>query len=852
ASFLYPQTESGSLENFMDRFVRSLEGQRLSEYVNHYTFGLREKESASIISMFEDFDMETVSADIMSLKQTGDNNAVVHIRAAFQNFFSVIMEVWKLELFLSEKGWAVITKQSIGNPQKMYSISIPSSRAERVRGVIIQHADIRIYFEDALVFYDNIPEIDTALLVLGKGEVDFEPSLQRERHQLDLIYGNPFLREELEYAYIRGNDSFFAKNINIIPYDDTGPPSVSEKDWKRVSTLFSRHYPRSFTVESPWVDSLMTVLPQGDEAVFEFETKKKGVFTYINSPFSDEEISLYEWKESRLICLYSPPIEEGKKRLFISHVQKYDVKDIRLKLIYRPEDYLFSGNAEIRLESSVGRLGVVKFKFNPDLQVLRILDEDENDLYYTWDRLRKTIYVYFLSEVPRGSTARLQVYYRGNIPPPPVTANVIGTGGIQNIDNFPVEFRTYLYSRRAYWYPSPPDDDYFTAGLTISLPKGFDVISSGLRSSDVSGRRDGGNTESEFVTTRFESQKPLKYLSFIVGRFREVFRKDQPRSMVYFQSSRARPDQWNVLEEAGKIISFYESKFGEYPYQKFTLLKRVWASGGGHSPPGYIVINELPQGSRFRFRLQSRSPVDFSQWPEYFLAHELAHQWWGQGVSWKTYRDIWLSEGLSQFSASLYLLEKYGPGAFSRITKKFSSWTEKKSKWGGITMGSRISHFDFDAYQAIVYNKAALVLHMLKDYIGEELFFAGIQKFFSRNEFSVAGTADFRGIFHNVSGVDLDDFFHCWFENHELPKVEVRKFIQEAEEGYRLRLDVNQTGDSCFIFPLWVEWEERRQKIRKKILVNKTREQYIFQLKEKPRRIKINPDRAVPGDFRIR
>lgn len=849
--FLFPQSESNSPEQFIGRLVQSLENQNLTKYYHYFAQNLREREAASITSQFENFNMDEVTAAATSVTRLSEHKAVVHVRATFRNSFSVIMEIWKMDLLFSDEEWAVVDKQTIGNPQTMYSISIPSSHVKRVKGVVIQHADIRIAFEDALVFYDNIPDLETALLIMGKGIVDFEPSLDREQHQLDLVYGDPYLKEELEYAFLRCSYSFFSQNINIIPYPDDSEAVVSAEEREKAASLFSRHYTRAFTVEIPWLDSILSVLPQGEEAVFDFKTRKKGVFSYIFSPFSEEEINLYEWKEARIVCLYSPPLEGSNRRMFISYGQKFDVEDIQLKLTYRPDDYFFSGSAEIRLESLVGSMGSVKFKFNPDLQIVRILDENGHDLYYTRDRLRKTIYIYFLNELPRNKSTRIIIYYRGKILPSPVNTDVIELGAVQDINNFPREYRTYLYGRRSFWYPSPSADDYFTAGLTISIPKGYDVLSSGIRAGDVSGRSSENPKETDLVTIHFESRQPLKYLSFVAGRFREIGRQEEPHSITYLHSSRARTDHWNVMEEAGKILSFYEAKFGDYPFENFTILKRVWASGGGYSLPGYIIINELPRGGGIRLRLQSRSPVDFSQWQEYFLAHELAHQWWGHGLSWKSYRDQWLSEGLSQFSASLYLKEKYGPGAFSRITKKFSSWARRKSEWGSLTMGSRISHFDFEAYQAIVYNKAALVIHMLKDYIGDELFCSGIQKFFSRNKHTPARTSEFQEIFHSVSGLDLEDFFRNWFDSYKLPQVEIRKSVQKIESGYVLRLYLEQAGPA-FVFPLWVEWEENGQKIRKKVLVNKEREQYSFQRTEKPKKIKLNPDDAVPGKFQVR
>ncbi len=96
----------------------------------------------------------------------------------------------------------------------------------------------------------------------------------------------------------------------------------------------------------------------------------------------------------------------------------------------------------------------------------------------------------------------------------------------------------------------------------------------------------------------------------------------------------------------------------------------------------FVVLNELPWLAGRHSVVSRDSPVDLSRWKEYFLAHEIAHQWWGQGVTPGTYRDQWISEGMAQFAAALYLRRRYGEEVFASILKKFSHWTEKKSDKG--------------------------------------------------------------------------------------------------------------------------------------------------------------------------
>jgi aminopeptidase N len=242
------------------------------------------------------------------------------------------------------------------------------------------------------------------------------------------------------------------------------------------------------------------------------------------------------------------------------------------------------------------------------------------------------------------------------------------------------------------------------------------------------------------------------------------------------------------------------------------------------------------------------SPVDLSRYREYYIAHEIAHQWWGQAVTGERYRDQWLSEGLAQFAAVQYLKAKLGERTFAGLIRRFSQWTERKSKWGPITLGSRLSYLDFDAYQAIVYNKSAVALNMLLDLLGEEVFFKGLREFFEKYKYRSARTNNFIRSMEQVAGRDLKQFFKGWFDSHLLPEVHVARDIRKESDGFVLKFRVSQTRD-VFVFPLWVEWEENGKKVRQKFEVSAATQEFEFHAASRPAKIKINPDKFVPGNF---
>jgi len=848
-----------NLNEFIIQIQDSIMKRDLAAYLENFIFEIREIEESNFKNMFDLFEMERVALFKTSeLSQTGDA-AEIYLQAFFQNSFSVIIETWHLNLIRVDDLWKVKEKKIMGNISSLYRIRIPSDRMEKVRSFEVEHKDIKISFRDALLFYDNIPEMETALIVVGRGRLHFSPSDPVEKHQLKLSYKKEYLEDELSYVYLRFSNQFFRENIKIVKdADEKNVLLPDERD--EAQSIFERHYSRSFTVENSLNKELLSTLPQGDEVVFGFKGKKLGTFTYIYSPFSDEEINLFRWRDEKIINLYSPDSGEKGKRMFLSFVQMFEVKDYQIDLDFKPEQYFLSGRARIVVESKVESLDRLKFRLNPRLSILRITDNEKRSLFYSQDKLRETLYVYFVQPPPQNEPYAIEVYYRGKLEPPEQFADVIAAAQIykwggrfgQNIVFLPPEYETYLFSQSAYWYPAPSENDYFQARLKISVPPPFQCVSNGelIEETLWSGTEKVKELENaKSAVFIYQTTQPVKYLTFIVGRFTNAGEDAQSIPVQHLYSSGINFSRKEILKEAKNIVHFFEDRFGPYPYGKLSIVRRLWITAGGHSPASFIILNELFQSQDGSVLVPVRSPVDLSRWREYFIAHEIAHQWWGQAVTWKTYHDHWLSEGLAQFAAVQYLAEKHGKEVYSPIFGKFSYWTERKSKWGPISLGARLSLQDPFAYHALIYNKTALVLNMLKDMLGENVFYEGLKGFYLKHRYGAANTRDFIKAMENVSGKELDVFFKMWFGSYLLPEVRVSHSVQKSEDGYILKLKINQRKGT-FVFPLWIEWLENGTKAEKMVVIDEMNEEFEIKTQGRPRRIKSNPNRAVPGKFR--
>ena len=266
-----------------------------------------------------------------------------------------------------------------------------------------------------------------------------------------------------------------------------------------------------------------------------------------------------------------------------------------------------------------------------------------------------------------------------------------------------------------------------------------------------------------------------------------------------------------LMAQAAGMARLYTQLAGGSPYPSLTLALIEHELPGGHSPAYFSVVNQvLPSTSRARLSWAG-DPATFPDFPEYVLAHEVAHQWWGGAVGTKNYHEQWISEGFAQYFAALYAERTYGPVAYRTIVRQLARWARDRSDQGPIYLGSRLGHIQGDSrvFRAIVYNKGALVLHMLRQLLGDEVFFRGIARFYTEHCYRKAGTEDVQRVFEAVAGRSLAQFFGGWVYGQDLPRVTAHASTEAGADSPIVVVRLSQEGPLFDVpVPVLLEFED--------------------------------------------
>jgi aminopeptidase N len=253
-----------------------------------------------------------------------------------------------------------------------------------------------------------------------------------------------------------------------------------------------------------------------------------------------------------------------------------------------------------------------------------------------------------------------------------------------------------------------------------------------------------------------------------------VFRQDRDKGIAAFEAA------------TRQAIEFFSGRIGPYPYEKLADVEAAGFEGGMEH------ASEIFFGQRTLINRPNPSIV----------AHEAAHQWFGDSVTENDWNDVWLSEGFATYFALLTTEHDGGRDAFVAGLKRSGATvfrTEQRHPGVAVVQNKPWKGIP----SPIVYQKGAWTLHMLRGQVGDEKFWAGIREYYRRYRDANASTADFRKVMEETSGADLGWFFDQWLYRAGSPVVEGGWKYDSRAKQIEIDLSQAQPGDA-FRLPVQV------------------------------------------------
>ncbi|MEW5799042.1 MAG: M1 family aminopeptidase [Bacteroidota bacterium] len=673
---------------------------------------------------------------------------------------------------------------------QLKNLSVLKDSVFRVSNVTLTRDVGTFTFHDG--FFYTLSLVDNsvaALLFVGNGTFTFIPPTDIEQKHLNRFLEKKQLNEEFKYLFLLFTDSTFkelSRNCTFIP----SPVPAS------AITLLSeaQKYLQNDELTHYDFDILRAFLPRQDYNWFyaQIETEEDGSLFYEIDDMEVEEVTLSHKPGSyrgRISPYFRETINSFHKQS--EYLSPESLND-EYKSTFTPIHYKIDVRLNKNLEADI-RCDIIgknlryqtdwlDFTILRDLIIDSVLSRDGKRIPSHKEKQSPVLWLHDPQTFSTTDTLSFTFYYHGEI--------------ITQIDFW----RELKQSNGWYPYIRNIGIDRYTFDLTFQHPSNLNLVSSG--------KRIRNETTGDITTSLWKVERPTVHASFAVGTFEEYTVDSTDQLPIVFYTSKnyqhssllAGDIEKSLAHDLKNSLRFFTHIFGPPPINE---LKAVEIAGGhGQAFPDLLHLSWYT----FQNRLEKDKGVD-----QAFRAHEVAHMWWGLGISWKSYHDYWLSEAFAEYSGMWYMqtvlrdnetfferLNNYKKAILGARKYLLSSGQESGPVWLGSRTQSSNTAGDYDL---IVYKKGAWILHMLRNMaidlkiMKEDVFQNMLKEFYRTYNGRNASTEDFQKVTEKYFGTSMQWFFDQWVYNTEIPTYTISYKLEHLPTGkYKVHCIVKQAN----------------------------------------------------------
>ncbi|KZN36362.1 hypothetical protein N480_17960 [Pseudoalteromonas luteoviolacea S2607] len=399
-------------------------------------------------------------------------------------------------------------------------------------------------------------------------------------------------------------------------------------------------------------------------------------------------------------------------------------------------------------------------------------------------------------------------------------------------------FDGYLYTlyNTANWLVSHDDiGDKAVFNLILNLPKGMTHVANGQK---ISSKPNGELIQHHW---REDRPRPIYTFGFAAGNFTSHKIDVEGISYTILYQGFSQSEIERIFIDTKRAYQFFAK-----------------ASNRGLKQDQYTFVvtkeNTMQEVGSFSLVGERFMRDVLAEARENWLApHELAHEWWGNSISAKSWNDFWLNEGIVQFMVAAFKEHAYGTQEYDREIVLFKEAMLRIERQGktipAVSPRQAITFEQFKStYRKAAYSKGAYLFHMLRLELGEKAFWHGIRIYSELNWESIAATRDLKEAFEQSSGRKLDGFFERWVYSKQTTKLAIDVNISRE---HVMTLDVVQQGYQDHSLPLWVEVKVDGKSQLLKFHVTQNNQQFTYEFKAKPASIIIDPRQYFPISLHV-
>ena len=381
------------------------------------------------------------------------------------------------------------------------------------------------------------------------------------------------------------------------------------------------------------------------------------------------------------------------------------------------------------------------------------------------------------------------------------------------------------------WFPTIDSPNQKTSQeIYITVPNQYVTLSNGLLEKQTN---NSNGTRTDYWKL---DQKHAPYLFFMgIGEFSIVKDTWKDIAVDYYVEKRYESVAKGIFGLTPEMIQFYSDYTGvEYVWPKYAQMVAVdYVSGAMENTTAVLHAESAYQ--------TSGELMDKNTW-EGTIAHELFHHWFGDLVTAESWSNLTINESFANYSEYLWYEYKYG--------KDFADAHRYDEIKGYLSPNNELKdlvrfHYNSreDMFDGISYNKGGTILHMLRNFIGDAAFREGLNVFLNDHKFGTGEAHQLRLAFEKVSGKDLNWFFNQWYFSNGHPKLDIK--YTYSEEANIVTVQINQTQENMFEFPLAIDVYEGEKAKRYEVWVDQKEKSFSFKYTKKPKLVNVGANRTL-------